>query len=83
MKAYVSITKQHIIFSGTTPYGHDYIVYLNPEDKKIHVNAHFYGSQCCMYYDRILCNTLEELETLSESEIQNQAYNAWMDGAHS
>ena len=90
-KDYVIIQVQDIISAGTTkpPLGrHSYIIYLHPEDRKIHINTDFrrkenQNYQCCMHYDRILCNSLAEFSTLPEKKIQNQAYGAWMDGAHS
>ena len=64
-----------------------YIVYLNPDDshEKIRVNT-YYRLQgktvsLCTYYDRGLCDTLEEYNRLSVDYVERQAYNSWMDGA--
>jgi hypothetical protein len=41
------------------------------------------GMICCSYgYDRILCNSLEEYKNLSQEQIEMEAYQAWMTGAH-
>lgn len=41
------------------------------------------GMICCSYgYDRILCNSLEEYKNLTQEQIEMEAYQAWMTGAH-
>ena len=64
-----------------------YIVYLSPDDShaKIRVNT-YYRLQgktvsLCTYYDRGLCDTLEEYNRLPVDYVERQAYNSWMDGA--
>lgn len=37
--------------------------------------------QLCKYYDRGLCDTLEEYTKLEMSFVERQAYGSWMDGA--
>jgi len=71
-----------------------YIVYISPNDRhrKIHVNTYFYRVKSffslqkikirlCIYYDRALCETLEEYHRLPVEYIEKQAYCSWMDGA--
>ena len=41
------------------------------------------GMICCTYgYDRTLCNSLEEYKSITKEEIEMEAYQAWMTGAH-
>lgn len=69
-----------------------YIVYRNPNhrNKKIRVNTYFYRikfpflppkMRLCIYYDRGLCDTLDEYHCLPIEYIEREAYGSWMDGA--
>lgn len=86
---YFKIKEDNIILHGSThePYGrHEFIVYINPKDKSIHVNTEYCKLEndiykCCVYYDRKLCNTIIESRQLTVEIIEKQAYNSWMDGA--
>lgn len=82
MQPYFKISEQNIISHGIAN-GHEYIVYcLN---KSVNVNTDFQiingMYQCCAYYDRKLCNTIEEFYNMSQKKIESQAYGSWMDGA--
>ena len=62
-----------------------YIVYN--EGQRVMVCSDFEsvgnGMICCSYgYDRILCNSLEEYNNLTQEQIEMEAYQAWMTGAH-
>ena len=62
-----------------------YIVYC--EGQRVMVCSDFEsvgnGMICCSYgYDRILCNSLEEYKNLTQEQIEMEAYQAWMTGAH-
>jgi hypothetical protein len=62
-----------------------YIVYN--EGQRVMVCSDFEsvgnGMICCSYgYDRILCNSLEEYNKLTQEQIEMEAYQAWMTGAH-
>lgn len=88
---FFDVKKENIIKSGVTgeAFGkHRYIVYVSPKDKnwKIHINADFYEDDdgnysCCLFYDRRVCRTTEELENITAEKIESQAYGAYMDGA--
>jgi hypothetical protein len=64
-----------------------YIIYLNLESSgnKIRINTYYLEKNdkimLCKYYDRGLCNTMEEYYNLDISYIESQAYGSWMDGA--
>lgn len=63
---------------------HAFIVYWN--GGCIHVNTYFRLTKkdvytCCKYYDRKLCNTIEEYHALTADAIESQAYGSYMDGA--
>lgn len=90
MQDFFYISKEDIILQGKThePYSeHDFIVYVNPNDNrnKIRINTYFVeyeeGIQCCHFYDRGLCDTIDEYKKLNMYEIESQAYGSWMDGA--
>ncbi len=82
---YFQISEQNIILRGSV-YGHNYIVYcLN---QSVNVNTYYKNVgkdlyDCCAYYDRKLCRTVSEFQKMSKERIEAQAYNSWMDGAHS
>lgn len=41
------------------------------------------GMICCTYgYDRMLCTSLAEYKSITKEEIEMEAYQAWMTGAH-
>jgi hypothetical protein len=64
-----------------------YIIYINPNNshKKIRINTYYLPQETkiklCMHYDRGLCDTIEEYQSLSQEYIESQAYGSWMDGA--
>ena len=64
-----------------------YVVYYNIKEKgqTIHINTYYIVEgdviNLCKYYDRRLCDTIEEYKRLDESYIESQAYGSWMDGA--
>ena len=67
MASYIKIKRENIILHGIThnPWGeHRFIVYRN-KDKQIRINTDYYKIkdgiyECCVYYDRGLCHTIEE-----------------------
>lgn len=65
--------------------GHQYIIFINPNDSKILVNTYYKmkGNKVslCILYTRKLCDTLEEYKRLSIEYIEGEAYGSWMDGA--
>lgn len=64
-----------------------YIIYKDPHrsKQKIRINTEYNMEgdvvRLCRYYDRALCDEIEELQKLSLDYIESQAYNSWMDGA--
>lgn len=64
-----------------------YVVYYNANEKgkKVRINTYYNvegdGINLCKYYDRGLCDTIEEYKKLDQSYIESQAYGSWMDGA--
>ncbi len=64
-----------------------YVVYININDpkQKVHINTEYFKEnnviKLCKYYDRGLCDTVEEYERLNIRYIEAQAYGSWMDGA--
>lgn len=64
-----------------------YVVYININDprQKVRINTYYLKEnnviKLCKYYDRGLCDTIEEYERLSIRYIETQAYGSWMDGA--
>lgn len=80
-----------VIMCGLTTYpGYgmkSYIVYIKREKGKneIHVNTHFNVKngvyKCMVYYDRKLCDTVEQFGKITVAEIESQVYGAYMDGA--
>lgn len=91
MKDYIEIKEENILLNGKThkPWGeHRFIVYMSENNNRhrIRVNTDFYKIskgiyKCCIYYDRGLCNTIDEFRKLPIEVIENQAYGSWMDGA--
>ena len=74
---------------------HSFLVYWNNSDDRwpIHINTNFHHfdeqgegtMQICLSEgwgcpDRILCKTMEEFESLTINQLQEQAYGAFMDG---
>lgn len=88
---FIEIPIENIIKESFTEYpgygDKQYIVYKDPNNscKKIRVNTYYFRNETkarlCIYYDRGLCNTLEEYSHLSKGYIESQAYGSWMDGA--
>lgn len=64
-----------------------YVIYYNKKEKreKIRINTYYYNDgkkiKLCRYYDRGLCNTMDEYKNLDLQYIESQAYGSWMDGA--
>lgn len=64
-----------------------YVVYFNAKEKrqKVRINTYYLKEdnviKLCRYYDRGLCDTIEEYEKLDSRYIEEQAYGSWMDGA--
>lgn len=91
MGNYIDVPVNSIIKeSRTTKPGYcdkKYVIYVNPKasGRKIRVNTDYYKNEnvlkLCRYYDRGLCNTIEEYENLTLEDIESQAYGSWMDGA--
>ena len=91
MDNYIEITQENIIKeSVTTKTGYcdkKYIIYINENDKrqKVRVNTNYHRVdnifKLCRYYDRGLCDSMEEYANLSLEYIEIQAYGSWMDGA--
>lgn len=91
MNDFFEVSKKDVILSRCTqpPLGEiEFIVYKKENGKNpgIHVNTYFIEEKsdtynCCCYYDRKLCNTIEELKNMTNDEINSQAYGSWMDGA--
>lgn len=85
LNPYFQISEQNVIFQGNVS-GHEYIVYFI--NQSVHVNTDYQiiakgMYRCCVYYDRKLCDTILEFKKMSKKKIESQAYNSWMDGAHS
>ncbi|MBE5933475.1 MAG: hypothetical protein E7263_08665 [Lachnospiraceae bacterium] len=91
MEDYIKIQLDNIITEGKTT-ARDYcdtryVIYYNPKEtrQKIRINTDYYPMDEIMklskYYDRGLCDTMEEYEKLDIMYIESQAYGAWMDGA--
>lgn len=78
-----------VIMRGFTTYpGYgmkSYIVYIKREKNEIHVNTHFNVKsgvyKCVIYYDRKLCDTVEQFGKLTVAEIESHVYGSYMDGA--
>lgn len=91
MNDYIEIFNEAVLKeSQTTKPGFcdtKYIIYLNPASpgQKIRVNTYYRSTgdkiSLCQYYDRGLCDTMDEYWHLTLDYIENQAYGAWMDGA--
>ncbi|MDE5855111.1 MAG: hypothetical protein K2H19_08640, partial [Ruminococcus sp.] len=87
----IKVPKNNIIMQGITHYpwsSHRFIVYFHEYKNEMHidVNAYFHETEngfyeCLMYYNRHLCNNLEELRQMTFDDIERQAYGAYMDGA--
>ncbi len=65
-----------------------YVVYININDprQKVRINTYYLKGnnaiKLCKYYDRGLCDTIEEYERLNIRYIEAQVYGSWMDGNH-
>lgn len=91
MNAYIEVLIDNIIIEGQTTISEycdkKYVIYVNTAEsrQKIRINTDYYKSdnkiKLCKYYDRGLCNTIEEFRNLSLEYIESQAYGSWMDGA--
>ncbi|MBQ8824425.1 MAG: hypothetical protein IJZ64_04250 [Ruminococcus sp.] len=94
MKSYIEVKEQNIILTGVThsPWGkHKFIVYLDENNSErnrinVRVSTDYYEVkkgvyECCIYYDRGLCNTIDEFRNITIGEIERQAYGSYMDGA--
>lgn len=73
-----------IIDRGADRSGHDYIVYCSGNGS-VRVNTYFTNKNdnysCCVFYDRKLCDNIEDYNDLSAEYIESQAYGSYMDGA--
>ncbi len=62
---------------------HKYIVYK--KNGRIYVNAMYRVTgqwyECCIHYDRWLCDDMEAYKKLTKEDIDSQGYGAYMDGA--
>lgn len=94
MKSYIEVKEENIILTGVThnPLGkHRFIVYLCENNIRrnrinVRVNTDYYEVRkgvykCCIYYDRGLCNTIDEFRDITIGEIEKQAYGSYMNGA--
>lgn len=91
MNDFIKISLDKVIKEGqTTVSGYcdkKYVVYYNEKDKrqKIHINTYYFVKnnviELCRYYDRWLCDTIEDYNKLDVNYIESQAYGSWMDGA--
>lgn len=91
MENYIKLQMKNIITESQTiaPEYCDkkYVIYYNPEEtrQKVRINTDYYQNEnvmmLCKYYDRGLCDTVEEYEKLDLKYIESQAYGSWMDGA--
>lgn len=86
MSDFFDVPENDVIAHGRLSYDRrrEFIIYRG-KDNSIRVNAYFSVGQgvysCCAYYDRKLCDTADGYDSLTEQEIQSQAYGAYMDGA--
>lgn len=88
MSAYFKVDEANVLMRSKTNHnlgGVSFIVYVSSGKKDIRVNTFFREESnsiynCCSYYDRKLCDTIEAFEKMSTAEIENQAYGANMDG---
>ena len=88
VKGFIDISTDNIIKESITEIpgycDKKYIVYISPYDtaKKIRINTYFLQQRTkvklCIYYDRGLCDTLEEYNNLPIEYIESQAYGSWM-----
>ncbi len=87
---YFTIGPNSVIEEGHTAsrFGeHDFIIYRRPtgQGEEIRVNTYYYDDndriKCCRNYDRKLCSSEVEYAALDRRFIENQACNAWIDGA--
>lgn len=91
MSNYIELSIKNVLKESQTTFSGycdtKYVIYINENDsrRKIRVNTYFkkYDDKIslCKYYDRGLCDTMEEYEKLDLHYIESQAYGAWMDGA--
>lgn len=91
MKDFIEISADNIIKEAKTEDSRfcdkQYIIYIDPNHshRKIRVNTYYLPKgtkvSLCIYYDRGLCNTMEEYNRLPIEYIESQAYGSWMDGA--
>ena len=82
---------EDVILSGITTnpqYCHkEFIIYISrqPDCKGIWVNTYYKLEDgvynCCTYYSRRICNSIEEFTMQTIGYIESLAYGAWMDGA--
>lgn len=91
MSSYIELPVSNVLKEGVTTKPElcdkKYVVYINKSDsrQKVRVNTDYllYDDyiKLNMYYDRGLCDTIEQYHELDLPYIESQAYGAWMDGA--
>ncbi len=65
----------------------NYVIYLDSgsSGNKIRINTEYKSNGDTVlinrFYDRGLCDSVEELESMDLKSIESQAYGSWMDGA--
>ena len=74
--------KQSDVISGGSAGGHSYIVYRSGGCVIVSYTAVGDGYNSSPSYERVLCGTVEEFWKMKKEDVEFQAYNAWMDGAH-
>ncbi len=91
MSDFIKIPIENVIREGqTVTSGYcdkKYVIYFNKKGKgkKARINTYFLVEnnmiELCKYYDRGLCDTIEDYHKLDIDYIERQAYGSWMDGA--
>ena len=76
--------KQSDVISGGSAGGHSYIVYRSGSCVIVSTNYTAVGDgyNSSPSYERVLCSSVEEFWKMKKEDVEFQAYNAWMDGAH-
>ncbi|MDO4864474.1 MAG: hypothetical protein Q4A05_09920 [Ruminococcus sp.] len=76
--------KQSDIISGGSAGGHSYIVYRSGSSVIVSTDYTAVGGgyNSTPSYERVLYGSVEEFRKMKKEDVEFQAYNAWMDGAH-
>ncbi len=85
---FIKVSTENILKEGQTIISKycdkKYVIYIN-KDSKIYINTYYTKKgnvlDLCTYYNRLLCNTIDEYEKLDLQYIESQAYGSYMDGA--